>query len=160
MSILGSIISKVFEATRHNSGAQSQSATEAPRPGQPQQQQAAAQPQQQQAATPISRQSGSTQPSSPPPTAKQQESQADVEAGLNGLAAKKHERLDWRESIVDLMKLLDLDSSLAARKQLAQELGYAKDTSDTVAMNMWLHKEVMQKLAENGGKVPPDLLKH
>src|SRR5262245_36945263 len=81
----------------------------------------------------------------------------DVEAVLNDAAKKKKEKLNWRTSIVDLMKLLDLDSSLAARKQLAQELHYSGDTGDSAAMNIWLHKQVMLKLAENGGQVPADL---
>ena len=84
-------------------------------------------------------------------------SQVDVEAVLTDLAAKNKQKLDWRRSIVDLMKLLDLDSSLAARKELAKELGYSGDTSDSAAMNIWLHKQVMQKLAASGGKVPDDL---
>ncbi len=83
----------------------------------------------------------------------------DVEAILTSLAAHNKEKLDWRKSIVDLMKLLDLDSSLTARKELAGELHYAGDTEDSAAMNIWLHKQVMLKLAENGGKVP-DELKH
>ena len=65
--------------------------------------------------------------------------------------------LDWRKSIVDLMKLLGLDSSLTARKELASELHYTGDTNDSASMNIWLHKEVMKKFAENGGKVPSDL---
>jgi hypothetical protein len=81
----------------------------------------------------------------------------DVEAVLSGMAAKKGQKLDWRHSIVDLMKLLDLDSSLAARKELARELKYAGDTNDSAKMNMWLHNQVMVKLAENGGKVPASL---
>ena len=81
----------------------------------------------------------------------------DVEAVLIGLASKGDESLNWRNSIVDLMKLLNLDSSLAARKELAKELKYAGDTNDSAAMNIWLHKQVMQKLAANGGKVPADL---
>jgi uncharacterized protein DUF3597 len=81
----------------------------------------------------------------------------DVEAVVTRLAAQKKEKLDWRRSIVDLMKVLDLDSSLSARKQLAQELHYTGDTSDSAAMNIWLHKQVMRKLAENGGKVLEDL---
>jgi hypothetical protein len=84
-------------------------------------------------------------------------SQVDVEAVLSGLAAKNKEKLDWRKSIVDLMKLLNLDSSFAARKELAKELGYTGDTNDSASMNIWLHKQVMQKLAANGGKVPADL---
>ena len=81
----------------------------------------------------------------------------DVAAVLTSLAAKNKENLDWRKSIVDLMKLLDLDSSLSARKQLAQELHYGGDMNDSAAMNVWLHKQVMTKLAENGGKVPAEL---
>jgi Domain of unknown function (DUF3597) len=84
-------------------------------------------------------------------------SQIDVEAVLTDLVAKKKQKLDWRKSIVDLMKLLDLDSSLAARKQLAKELNYSGDTNDSAAMNIWLHKQVMNKLAASGGKVPDDL---
>lgn len=83
--------------------------------------------------------------------------QVDVEAILGRLASESKEKLDWRKSIVDLMKLLKLDSSLTARKELAKELGYTGDTSDSASMNVWLHKQVMQKLAANGGKVPADL---
>jgi Domain of unknown function (DUF3597) len=84
----------------------------------------------------------------------------DVAAILDGLAAKNPQKLDWKHSIVDLMKLLGLDSSLAERKELAADLKYTGDTNDSAAMNMWLHKEVMRKLAENGGKVPAELLSH
>jgi len=81
----------------------------------------------------------------------------DVEGILNDMAEKNPQKLNWRTSIVDLMKLLDLDSSLAARKELATELLYQGDTNDSAAMNIWLHKQVMTKLAENGGKVPDEL---
>ena len=81
----------------------------------------------------------------------------DVEAVLTGLAEKNSQKLDWRHSIVDLMKLLGLDSGLASRKQLADELHYSGDKDDSATMNIWLHKQVMRKLAENGGKVPDDL---
>jgi hypothetical protein len=74
------------------------------------------------------------------------------------LAAKNPEKLDWRKSIVDLMKLVGMDSSLAVRKQLAAELHYSWDEKDSAAMNIWLHKEVIKKIAENGGKVPQELL--
>jgi hypothetical protein len=84
-------------------------------------------------------------------------SSVDVEGVLTKLAAQKKEKLDWRRSIVDLMKVLDLDSGLAARKQLAQELHFTGDTNDSATMNVWLHKQVMIKLAENGGKIPADL---
>ena len=82
----------------------------------------------------------------------------DVTAILNDLAKKNPEKLDWKRSIVDLMKLVGMDSSFAARKQLAAELHYSGDPNDSAAMNIWLHKEVMKKLAENGGKVPQELL--
>ncbi|MEE7478225.1 DUF3597 domain-containing protein [Methylobacterium hispanicum] len=81
----------------------------------------------------------------------------DVEQVLNGMAAKNPQQLNWRTSIVDLMKLLDLDSSLTARKQLADELHYTGDKDDSATMNVWLHKQVIKKLEENGGKVPADL---
>src|SRR5580704_13048865 len=82
----------------------------------------------------------------------------DIGAILTKLAASNKERLDWKKSIVDLMKLLSLDSSLAARKELADELHYTGDKNDSATMNIWLHKQVMLKLAENGGKVPAELL--
>ena len=85
--------------------------------------------------------------------------QVDVEAVLKNLASQNSEKLDWRKSIVDLMKLLKLDSSLPARQELAKELHYPGDTKNSAAMNIWLHKQVMIKLAENGGKVPDDLRK-
>ena len=72
-------------------------------------------------------------------------------------AAHKGEKLEWRTSIVDLMKALDIDSSLAARKDLAKELGYTGDMNDSASMNVWLHKQVMSKLAANGGKLPPEI---
>lgn len=81
----------------------------------------------------------------------------DVSEVLTARAAQAGQTLDWRHSIVDLMKLLGLDSSLAARKELAGELHYTGDTNDSASMNVWLHSAVMQKLAENGGKVPDDL---
>jgi len=83
--------------------------------------------------------------------------QVDVEAVLNGLAAKNPQQLNWRTSIVDLMKLLALDSSLQERKDLATELGYTGAKDGSAEMNLWLHKQVMNKLAANGGKVPADL---
>ena len=85
--------------------------------------------------------------------------QVDVAATLDGLAAKNSEKLDWKHSIVDLMKLVGMDSSLAARKELADDLHYTGDKNDSASMNIWLHKEVMKKLSENGGHVPADLLK-
>jgi Domain of unknown function (DUF3597) len=111
-------------------------------------------------------------PSSPPPsspatsasagtaagaTAAKPISKADVEAILAKLADEQDEHLDWKSSIVDLMKLLKLDSSLGARKQLAQELGYTGALDGSAAMNVWLQRQVMTKLAESGGKVPDSL---
>ena len=91
------------------------------------------------------------------PAGGQPMAQVDVEAVLTKLASENKEKLDWRRSIVDLMKLLKLDSSFSARKELAKELGYTGDSNDSASMNIWLHKQVMQKLAANGGKVPADL---
>ena len=82
----------------------------------------------------------------------------DVAAILNDLAKKNPEKLDWQRSIVDLMKLVGMDSSFTARKQLAAELHYSGDPNDSASMNIWLHKAVLTKLSENGGKVPQELL--
>ncbi|HEX7833786.1 MAG TPA: DUF3597 domain-containing protein [Thermoanaerobaculia bacterium] len=84
----------------------------------------------------------------------------DIAAVLDRMAAENKEKLDWKHSIVDLMKLVGMDSSLAERKELATDLKYSGDMNDSASMNMWLHKEVMRRLAENGGKVPADLLQH
>lgn len=127
MSILGNILGKIFPSFKHD---------EAP---------AAASP------------SAPAAPASPSAAAAPVMTSVDVEAVLNDMASKNSQTLNWRTSIVDLMKLLGLDSSLAERKALAAELGYAQDTSDSAAMNIWLHRQVMNKLAANGGKVPADL---
>jgi len=82
----------------------------------------------------------------------------DVETVLETMAAGTKQTLDWRNSIVDLMKLVGIDSSLANRKALAQELGYTGDMNDSATMNVWLHKQVLRKLSENGGQVPANLL--
>jgi len=81
----------------------------------------------------------------------------DVAAILDKAVAAHHEKMEWRTSIVDTMKALDIDASLAARKQLAKELGYTGDSNDSASMNVWLHKQVMAKLAANGGKLPPEI---
>jgi hypothetical protein len=93
-------------------------------------------------------------PSSAPPAPAQS---VDVASILDKAVAAQREKLEWRTSIVDLMKALDIDSSLSARKELAKELGYTGDSNDSASMNVWLHKQVMVKLAANGGKLPPDL---
>jgi 3-oxoacyl-ACP reductase-like protein len=93
-----------------------------------------------------------TAPAAPPPKP------VDVAAILDDMAAKNEEKLDWKKSIVDLMKLVGMDSSFGARKQLAKELNYTGDPNDSAAMNVWLHKQVLKKLSENGGKVPAELL--
>jgi hypothetical protein len=81
----------------------------------------------------------------------------DVAPILDKAVAAQKEKLEWRTSIVDLMKALNIDSSLSARKELAHELGYTGDTNDSASMNIWLHKQVMAKLAANGGKLPADI---
>jgi Domain of unknown function (DUF3597) len=81
----------------------------------------------------------------------------DVAAIVDKAAAAKGEKLAWRTSIVDLMKALNFDSSLTARKELAKELHYTGDTNDSATMNVWLHKQIMVKLAANGGKLPSDI---
>ncbi len=83
--------------------------------------------------------------------------EVDIGAVLDNAVSKSGQSLNWKTSIVDLMKALGLDSSLSSRKELAQELGYTGDTDDSATMNIWLHKQVIQKLKANGGKVPADL---
>jgi hypothetical protein len=134
MGIFNSIMSKIF----HHPQAQAAPA-KAPQPA------PAA------AATPSPAPAPAPAPAAAPPP------QVDVAAVLDSMAQDNSQQLNWRTSIVDLMKLLSLDSSLASRKELAAELGYGGDTSDSAAMNVWLHKQVMNKLAENGGMVPDDL---
>lgn len=104
------------------------------------------------AAAPVTRSTGQASASAIPASGP-----VDVEAVLTKMAAAKPEKLNWQSSIVDLMKLVDLDPSLDNRKVLATELGYKGDTQDTAKMNIWLHRQVMQKLAATGGKVPGSL---
>lgn len=111
------------------------------------------------AATPAAATAPAAAPAAPAPAAAPAAAApvVDVEVVLVDLASKNAEKLNWRTSIVDLMKLLQLDSSLASRKELAQELHFTGDTNDSASMNIWLHRQVMIKLAENGGKVPEEL---
>jgi hypothetical protein len=139
MGILSNIFHKIFPSSHP---AVTQGSAQQARPGSAQS--TAAQPA-----------PGATTGAMPPPAAPMD--QVDVEAILNNMASSAGQPLNWRSSIVDLMKLLNLDSSLQSRKELAQELHYTGDTSDSASMNIWLHRQVMNKLAANGGKVPADL---
>ncbi|MGG7580544.1 DUF3597 domain-containing protein [Rhizobium sp. Nf11,1] len=94
-----------------------------------------------------------TKPAPAPATAT-----VDIVPILDAAVKKSGQKLDWRHSIVDLMKAVGMDASLTERKELAAELGYTGDTNDSAKMNMWLHKALMKRLSENGGKVPADLL--
>jgi hypothetical protein len=106
-------------------------------------------------ATPASGGTAASAGSSAAPAAPAQT--VDVASIVDKAAAAKGEKLEWRTSIVDLMKALDIDSSFTARKELAKELGYTGDSNDSASMNIWLHKQVMAKLAANGGKLPPEI---
>ena len=142
MGLLSNLISKIFShsgPTTAATGEASAAATAAPST-------ASAQPATAPAAAPA--------PAAPAAPAKP----VDVAAILDGLAAKNSEKLDWKKSIVDLMKLVGMDSSFGARKELAKELNYTGDPNDSASMNVWLHKQVLIKIAENGGKVPQELL--
>ena len=108
------------------------------------------------AATPAASSSPASAPS-PATAAVPAQASVDVTAILDQAVAKSGQKLDWRHSIVDLMKALKMDATLAERKELATELHYNGDMQDSAAMNIWLHKALMKKLAENGGKVPADL---
>lgn len=137
MSIFGNIVSAIFGGSAHAAPAP------APAPGTAGQSAAST--------------AGAAAPTSPAAASATPLSTVDVAAVMDKLADDADEDLDWRKSIVDLMKLLKLDSGLAARRELATELGYTGSTKDTAAMNVWLHKQVMTKLAQNGGKVPAEL---
>ena len=104
----------------------------------------------------VSKPAGSGGGAAAAPSAKPAQT-VDVAPILDKAVAAKKEKLEWRTSIVDLMKALNIDSSLTARKELAKELGYTGDTNDSASMNVWLHKQVMAKLAANGGKLPPEI---
>ena len=107
----------------------------------------------------VSSGSSSTAAAPPPaPTPAATMTAVDVEAMLEAKAKDFSRKVNWRTSIVDLMALVGIENSLAERRELARELGYTGDMNDTAPMNIWLHKQVMRKLAENGGKVPADLL--
>jgi len=138
MSVFGKIMSAIFGTNASAAPAGGGSAT-TPSSG---------------AAAPASG-SESSAPASSAPAAPAQT--VDVAPILDKAVAAKKEKLEWRTSIVDLMKALDIDSSLAARKELAKELGFTGDTNDSAKMNIWLHKQVMAKLAANGGKLPADV---
>jgi|RhiMethySRZTD1v2_1073278.scaffolds.fasta_scaffold1062108_2 3-oxoacyl-ACP reductase-like protein len=143
MGLLSNLISKIFSHSSPAAAAATGGASAAP------------------AAAPstASAQPASASAAAPPPAAPAAPAKAvDVAAILDGLAAKNSEKLDWKKSIVDLMKLVGMDSSFGARKQLAQELNYTGDPNDSASMNVWLHKQVLIKIAENGGKVPQELL--
>ena len=144
MSVFGSIVSAIF-GSKHAAGVTAAGGSSSP---------AASSRTTSTSATPA----GATAAAAPAgaPVAKPI-SKADVEAILAKLAHEQDEDLDWKTSIVDLMKLLKLDSGLGARKQLAQELGYTGALDGSAAMNVWLQKQVMTKLAESGGKVPDSL---
>ncbi len=108
-------------------------------------------------AAPTAAPAGTTAPPAPAPAAPVAIDDVDVEKMLSEAAAKNGSKLNWRSSIVDLMKLLGIDSSLDNRKELATELGYTGALDGSAEMNIWLHKAVMRELAKNGGKVPADL---
>jgi hypothetical protein len=143
MGILGDIFHKIFPGHHPaNTQAQAGTAPAAPAGGQ------------QNVPPPAQQQTGGAATAAPAATPVQQ---VDVEEVLTNMQKTSGQQLNWRSSIVDLLKLLNLDSSLQARKDLAAELHYTGDTNDSASMNIWLHKQVMTKLAQNGGKVPADL---
>lgn len=150
MSIFGSIASAIFGSAAHAEGAP----PAAPSPAAPTQGESAATPVK---PTNMAANDKGTPPAAAPTAPSPNiiaKTPVDVMAVLDKLDDATDEKLEWSTSIVDLMKLLGLDSSLAARKQLAKELGYPGDSADSAKMNVWLHKAVMVKLGENGGIVP------
>ena len=159
MSIFGRILSKLGFGVKNATAAPAPRSTPTPAAA------PASQSTPTSTSTPIAKPaatSGAT-PGAPPPmaaaVAPKSISEVDVVAKLEKLANENPEKLNWKVSIVDLMKLLDLDSSFAARKELATELGAPADKmGDSAQMNIWLHKTVLRKLAENGGNIPKELL--
>jgi uncharacterized protein with von Willebrand factor type A (vWA) domain len=166
MSILGTLFSRILP---HAHASQAPAASTAAAPAAP------AQPARPAATTQAAPAQSANVQSAPAQSAPQSQSQGmqpqqaagggatatmdrvDVEQVLDGMAAHNPNKLNWRNSIVDLMKLVGMDSTLQERKELADELGYQGDKNDSATMNVWLHKEVMRKLEENGGKVPENL---
>ena len=134
MSILGKILGGIFNRKKDTPAA-----TPAPQP----------------APAPIPTPTAAPMPSAAAPTAAAQP--VDVAGILDFMNSTRDQKLNWRTSIVDLMKLIGLESSLAERKELADELGYTGDKSDSASMNIWLHKQVIQKIVDNGGQLPRDL---
>ena len=132
MSVLGSILGGIFKKKKEEPAP----AAPAPAP----------------TATPVQ-----PQVTSAAATAPQPEPEVDVAGILDFMNDQKAQKLNWRTSIVDLMKLVGLESSLAERKELADELGYTGDKSDSASMNIWLHAQVIQKIRDNGGRLPTDL---
>ena len=147
MSIFGKILGGIWDRAKSGPGGHGKpkAAPEGAQPRMEPQVQPQAQPQAAPAPTP--------QPQAATPAAQP----VDIEAVLDGLNAERDQKLNWRSSIVDLMKLVGMESSLSERKELADELGYTGDKSDSAAMNIWLHKQVLKRLRDNGGKVPADL---
>jgi 3-oxoacyl-ACP reductase-like protein len=143
MSLFETLKNAIFHNPMAHSGAGTAAPTPAPRPAGP--------------AANTRTPAATTTTAAPAPTASSPPAAVDVEAVMETLNARSAQKLNWRTSIVDLMKLVGLDSSLQNRKQLATELGYSGDVNDSAAMNIWLHKAVMTKLAQNGGKVPSTL---
>ncbi|HVI15614.1 MAG TPA: DUF3597 domain-containing protein [Pseudolabrys sp.] len=153
MSVFGSIVSAIF-GSKHAASVTAAAGSSAPSPS-------AGSAKGTSAPSPSTPAAGTSAPSAGTSTVSAATakpiSKADVETILAKLAAEQDEDYDWKRSIVDLMKLLKLDSGLGARKQLAQELGYTGALDGSAEMNVWLHKQVMTKLAETGGKVPDSL---
>ena len=138
MSILGKILGGIFNK---KDAPATPTATQAPQP----------------APAPIPTPTAPPMPSAAAPTATAAPEAVDVAGILDFKNSVRDEKLNWRTSIVDLMKLLGLESSLSERKELADELGYTGDKSDSASMNIWLHKQVLQKIVDNGGQLPRDL---
>jgi hypothetical protein len=150
MSILGSIVSTIFNHGKAQSAPASTSTPDAPS--------ASPAPTAPDAPAPAApAPEASAAPTSAAPAPVSTDAPVDIDAVLTQMAAAHHGHLDWKHSIVDLLKVLNLDSSLAARKELATELHYTGDEHDSAAMNIWLHKQVIAELVKNGGKVPADL---
>jgi 3-oxoacyl-ACP reductase-like protein len=143
MSIFGKLVSAIFGSSHAAEPAPTSWSPSAPKPASP--------------ASPASPATPTSSPAGAPAATGKPMSRPELEELIKKTVSAQHEDLNWRESIVDLMKLFKLDSGLGARKELAKELGYTGALDGSAEMNIWLHRQVMTKLAETGGKVPEHL---
>ncbi|MES5100235.1 DUF3597 domain-containing protein [Agrobacterium sp. BA1120] len=158
MSIFGKIRDAIFGGAAHAEDASPSGAEPTPAPSSIPDPAATTAPPVGGSGQPVPTTSGASAPAPSTPTTAGANQTVDVASQLDAAVKRSGQKLDWKHSIVDLMKALGMDASRAERKELAQELGYNGEADGSASMNTWLHKALLKKLSENGGKVPPELL--